>query len=160
MDISVTFLYTIVNFLILYVLLRKFLFKPISEYMESRRLHIESQLKEAKEAKEEAEKINAKYRGQMRSAKNEAQEILDRASRQGEDMREDIAKQAKEESDRIIERARREIELEKARAIEELKEHVVSLSLMAATSVIEEKAGERAHAEMVEKFIREAGETN
>lgn len=158
MEISITFVYTIINFVILVFLLKKLLFKPVSEYMERRQKYIEEQIRQAEIDSEEAAKLRDRYLVNMKNAKSEAEELIEKAIRQGEETKEEIIEEAKKESNRLIERAKREIALEKARAIEELKTETASLALLAASQILEKKADEEVHNRLVEKFIDEVGE--
>lgn len=158
MDISVTFLYTIVNFILLFFLLKKVLFKPVTEYMERRQRYIEEQIKEAERNSEEAAVLRDRYISNMKNVKTEAEELIGKAIKQGEESKQEIVEEAKKESQRLVERAKREITLEKARAIEELKSETASLAVLAASQILEKNADEDVHNRLVKKFIDEVGE--
>lgn len=158
MEISVTFLYTIVNFILLLFLLKKVLFKPVTEYMERRQRYIEEQIKEAERNSEEAAVLRDRYISSMKNVKTEAEELIGKAIKQGEESKQEIVEEAKKESQRLVERAKREITLEKARAIEELRSETASLAVLAASQILEKNADEDVHNRLVKKFIDEVGE--
>jgi F-type H+-transporting ATPase subunit b len=158
MELSVTFFYTIINFIILLFFLKKFLFKPVTEYMERRRKYIEEQIRQAEEDNKEAAVLRDKYITSMKNAKKEAEELIEKAVRQGEGTKEEIIEQAKKESQKLLERAKREISLEKARVMEELKSETAALALMAASRILEKDVDEDTHDKLVKKFIDEVGE--
>jgi F-type H+-transporting ATPase subunit b len=158
MELSVTFFYTIINFIILLFFLKKFLFKPVTEYMERRRKYIEEQIRQAEEDNKEAAVLRDKYITSMKNAKKEAEELIEKAVRQGEGTKEEIIEQAKKESQKLLERAKREISLEKARVMEELKSETAALALMAASQILEKDVDEDTHDKLVKKFIDEVGE--
>lgn len=153
-----TYFLQILNILILFLLLRKFLFKPVMDYLDRRNQHIQSSLKEAESTLRDARDLHERYMKEMANARREGREIIERARAQGEEVREEILREAKKESEKMLARAREEIEREKEKALGELRENVVSLSLLIASKILEEKVDEEIDRKWVTRFIREVGE--
>jgi len=153
-----TFLIQIINIIVLFLILRKLLYKPVTDLLEKRKEDIKNNISEAERQRAEAMELKAKYEEYISRMKEEAEEIIRNASKKGEERKEEIIKEAKEEAERIIARARLEITREKEKALAELKEEVVNLAIMSATKVIEKNLDEAKHRELIKNFINEVGE--
>lgn len=166
MDIQINVLPDPVNFfvqmastIVLFLILRHFLFKPVSEFIAARKEKIANDLEEAKARKEEAEALKVEYENRIDEAKNEARVIVDSAKKRGEELREQILVEAKEEASSVLTKARSDIEREREKTMAELKTEVVQIAMMAAERVVEKSLDEKSHKEMINKFIDEVGET-
>ncbi|WP_427337917.1 F0F1 ATP synthase subunit B [Caloranaerobacter sp. DY30410] len=148
----------IIATIVLFLVLRHFLFKPVTEFLNARKEKIASDLLAANKNKEEAQNLKREYEMKIEASKKEAQEIIEAARRRGEEVREEIIKEAKKEAEAIIEKARKEIEREREKAVEELKEEVVTIAMLAASKVIDKNLDAKAHKEIINKFINEVGE--
>ncbi len=155
--LDITYFFQMINFLVLFLLLRKFLFKPVMDYLDKRNEYVQNSLKEAENKLKDATDLHEEYKKEMANAKREGREIIERASSQGEATREEILKEAKEESEKIMNRARDEIEREKEKVLSELREEVANLSVTIASKILKEKMDEEVHGDLVEKFIGEVG---
>lgn len=81
----------------------------------------------AKTSREDALALKAEYEDKIKSIDKEAQEILDAARKKAKKQEADILAEAREEANRIVDRANREIELEKKKALEDMKTEIVSM---------------------------------
>lgn len=145
--------------LVLFLVLRHFLFKPVSEFLKARQDRIEKDINEAKKSKEDAINLKRDYEIKIEKAKDEAKEIIESARKRGEDLREEIVKEAKEEANRLLEKARLEIEREKAKAKDDLKKEISSIALMVASKIIDKELDKNTHEALISKFINEVGES-
>lgn len=143
----------------LFLILRHFLFKPVSEFLAKRKSIIENDLNEAKNKKEEALSLRRDYELKIQEAKGEAKAIIETSRKRGEGLREEIVLEAKKEAVAIADKARNDIEREKEKAIEDLKQEVVTVAMMAASKVIDKNLDENSHKDMINKFIDEVGES-
>ncbi|MDI7249571.1 MAG: F0F1 ATP synthase subunit B [Bacillota bacterium] len=152
--------WAVINFGILFFLLRKFLFGPVMGMMEKRRQEIAANLKQAEEARQETARLQAEYRAQLAAAQREAQEIMDRAVRAAEETRSRLVSEAQAEAARLRDRAVEAIAQEKEKALAELREEVTSLAIAAASRIIRRTMTEEDERRLVEEFAREMGETS
>lgn len=159
-SIDMNMVFQLVNTLVLFLLLRHFLFRPVSNFMEARRNKIKSSLQLAEEKNREADKLREEYEGKLANIKEEAQKIIREAAAKGEERRQEIIREARREADRILERARREIQLEKEKALEEVKAHVVDMAIMAAEKVIEKNLDTNTNRAIVRDFIEKVGKVS
>jgi F-type H+-transporting ATPase subunit b len=155
--IDINMVFQLFNTLVLFILLRRFLFGPVSDFMKKRKEKIEIALKEAEEKNSRADQLKEEYERKLADIEKEAEGILREASSKAEERRQEILKEAKEEAGRIIARARREIQLEKEKAISEVKEHIINVALGAAGKLIEQNLDTGTNRRIVRQFIDEVG---
>ena len=155
-----TMIFAWVNLLILYIFLRKLLFKPVKDMIDTRQKEIDDMYADAEGSKNEAELMRCEYEERLESAKSESEEILKDARRRALLNEEEILKEATKEADRVLERAREEIALEKKRAINEVKDEVSTLAVELAGAVIESDVDEKRHEKMINEFIENIGKSD
>lgn len=155
---SWTFVFQIVNTLVMFLVLRHFLFKPATEFMENRTKGIENALEEADAKNKEAEDLKVQYEGRLTNIKEERNEIIREATKRAEERSNEIIKAAEVEAQKIKEKGRQEVERERHKAVNELKDQISTLAIMAASKVIEEELNQQTHEKMIQEFIKEVGE--
>src|SRR3974377_418041 len=135
-NLNITTLIQVVNFLILIALLSRFLFKPLQNFLAQRAEGIEKSLAEARLAAESAAKAQEEYRAQLLAAHREAAGLREQAQREVEAERQRLLKESREEAQRVLEDAKASIEMETRRARTALRQEVVTLSLAAAERLL------------------------
>jgi F-type H+-transporting ATPase subunit b len=155
-DIGLLF-WMVVSFLIVFVLLRKFAWKPILEMLDEREKAIETALQSAEKAKEEMARLQANNEQLVQEAKAERDAILKLAR----DTKDNIIAEAKEkatvEADRLTAIARENINNEKMAAITELKNQVAQLSVEIAERLIKvELSNKESQTTLINKYLEEA----
>jgi len=153
-----TFVIQLVNILVLYFIMRRYFFEPVRSFMEQRKEKIHRDLREAELKKHEAEEFKNKYKKQLASAREEAEDILVRAKRQGDKEKSEIINEAKREATLIIKRARAEIRREKAKAQKEITKKAVELSLDAAAKLIEKDLDREDHKKFIQQYLKRIGD--
>ncbi|SHE52005.1 ATP synthase F0 subcomplex B subunit [Thermoanaerobacter uzonensis DSM 18761] len=134
-----TFIITIINLLVLYYILKKLLFKPVTQFLENRENKIKSSLEEAEKERQEAYNLKAKYEGILQNADNEGKAIIERAQKFAEDKANKIIDDANKEAKAILDRAKEEATLEKIKAMHDLRIELSQLVIDAASRVLEKK---------------------
>lgn len=152
-----TMLFAWCNLIILYFVLRKILFRPIKNMIDSRQSEIDGMYTDAENAKESAEVLKAEYEKKLESARDESEQILKSAQKRAQKREEEIIAEAKKEAERTIERAGEQIELEKKRIQNEIKDEVSKIAIDIARAVIERDVSEDEHRELIDSFIDEVG---
>lgn len=153
-----TFVFQIVNTIIIVLLLRHFLFKPVTEFMEKRTQGIEDQLTGAQAREEEAMALMASYEEKLAGIKEERNEMLKEAVRRGEERGEVLIQEAREEIRKMEERSRIDLEREKTKAIHDFKNQISELAVLAAARIIKEELDPSRHESMIQEFIEEVGQ--
>lgn len=150
-------IWPIINIFVFYLLLRKFLFGPVSEMMEKRKQMISKDLEAAALAKTEAEGLKAEYQESMSKAKDEAKQIVSDAREKAKTEYQMKIKQADKDVAYMKESARKDIEVEKQKAMAGVKAEIAGIALMAATKVVEKEADRKADEKLLDDFLKEAG---
>lgn len=149
---------TLIIFLILMALLKKFAWGPLMGIMQKREELIASEIEAAETARKEAAKALEEQKALLKEARTEAQKIIESAKKQAEAQSAEIVEAARQEANRLKESAVREIENEKEKAIASLREEVVSLSILAASKVLEKEISEEDNSALIKETIAKAGE--
>lgn len=152
-----TFIFSIVNIIILFVLLKKILFKPVTNMMNARTEKIKKNIEDAQNNKVESERLMAEYREQLEKLKDEANTIINNAHQKAQTEAEDLLKKTKEEAENILQRAREQGQRETEKALEDIKNQVASLAIEAASKVIEKNMDNESNRKLVQEFIDEVG---
>ena len=158
LEFNTTLLVQIVNFIILLIFLRLVAYKPIAGLLKARQELIANNIATSEEQRKQAEELHEQYLAEMRKAREEAQAILAQATKVSEGQAKEIIAAAKEEANRVKDGALKEIEREKEKAVRELKDQVAVLSVMVAGKIIGKTMTADIQHDMVEQFIREAGD--
>ena len=148
----------ILNFIILFVLLRMFLYKPILNMLASRKQKIQESLEYAERVKRDAAEQQKEFDRKLEEARREAQSSVAAAAQVGEKEREVILAQAREEARQMIEQAKGQIEYERKQMMSDLREQVVRLSLLAAQRVVSQSLDDQAHRQLVSDFLAQTDE--
>lgn len=152
-----TFLFQIINLVIVAVLLYFILYKPITQMVAEREHRIEGGLADAAQAREEAQSVLKQYQEQLQGARAEAQGIIEQAKKAGDRLREEIVSTARGEADKLLIRAKSEIEASRTQAIAQIRAEAATLTVMAASKVLEREISAADHQRLVEEFITGAG---
>jgi F-type H+-transporting ATPase subunit b len=148
----------ILSFLVLLLILAKFAWKPLMGMMEKRRQFIEENLANAEHERQEAEKIRQAYQEDMRKARQEAQGIIEKATKNSEERAAEIVVQARMETEKMKQAALAEIQRERDKAIADVKAQVIDMSISVAEKIIQQKLDMKGQETLIEQFIQEVGD--
>lgn len=157
-SLDYTFFIMLINVGILYIVMKKFLFEPVTNFMEKRTKSIEDAVNDADNKLKEAEEYKKSYLLKINNAENESKQIIDKAVSNANIKADNIVKDAKKEASSIKDKAEKDIELERKKAYNEVKSEISSIAIMAASKVLESEIDESKNSELVNKFIEEVGE--
>ena len=146
------FIWTIVTFLVLLALLAKFAWRPLLQALESRQEMIRKALDDAQQAKHELERLRQESAQIVTKARVEADAIVSRSRSDSDRLKEEMKQQARSEAATILRNAERQIQLETGRALQQIRQEAVELSVMIASKLI----GRNLSKEDNEKLIEEA----
>ena len=141
-------IWPIVNIVVFYLLLRKFLFGPVAAIMEKRKEMISKDL---------MAQIKSEYEESLRKAKDEAGQIISDARERAKNEYQEKVKKANEEAVQIRQNAQKDIEAEKQQAIAGLQSEIAGIALMAAAKVVEKETGSEENEKILDDFLKEAG---
>ncbi|MBO5319852.1 MAG: F0F1 ATP synthase subunit B [Ruminococcus sp.] len=147
------FIWAAVNFILLFILLKIFLFKPVNKIMDERTRTIQDDLDAAKKSKEEAEALKKEYEDNISDAKQKAQEIIMKAHEDAESEKSAILKKSQEEADQLISDANKTIENERKRVLAQAQTQIADLAIEAASKIIGENLDDEKNRRLVDKFL-------
>lgn len=148
-----TFIFMVINFIILMVFLVRFLYHPIQEILAKRQKKISDDLTHAENSRQKWEQMQQEARLSLEKAQAEAFEMVERARNEAEKIRADILNQAHREAEEIRSRNLAEIERAKRIARDELREGAVSLAIAAATKVIGSQMSKDINATLIHRAL-------
>ena len=153
-----TMIFAWCNLLVLYFVLRKLLFKPVKNMIDSRQQEIDGMYSDAEKSREDADAMKADYEEKISHAKEESEEILKNAVRRAQLREEEILREANDKAARVMKRAEEQVEMEKKRAINEVKNEVSDMAIGIASAVIERDIDRKEHEALIDEFSRTMGE--
>ncbi|PNZ78964.1 ATP synthase F0 subunit B [Mammaliicoccus stepanovicii] len=153
-----TILFTLITFLILLALLKKYAWGPLKSIMDERENAINKDIDDAHAAKVNAKKLEEENREVLKKTQEEVQTILDDAKHQAKIQQEQIINEANLKANGLVQSAQAEIQQEKQKAIADINNRVSELSVLIASKVINKEISEQDQKGLVEKYIKEAGD--
>ena len=145
--------------LILFLIVKIFLWKPITKFLESRSEQMDKDLLAAQESKERALELEKELALKYENAKLDIQKLLKEAELQGRERQEQIIKEAKEEALRRISLAEEEIEREISMQEADIKNQIISIAFLAAETIVGKEINREEYLMTVTKII-ESGMNN
>jgi F-type H+-transporting ATPase subunit b len=148
------FLAQLVNFGIVFFVLKKFAFSPIQKLLKERQNKIEKGLNDAKRAASELNMAKEKYQEEIRKAKTEANKIVGEAQKLHDNIIERADEESQKKIEQSMEKAKKEIHSKKEQTMAEIKEETIELSIFAAERFLREKFDAKQNKNFIEKIIK------
>lgn len=156
LDINIwNFIWSAVNIIILFILLKIFLFKPINKIMDERTRSIQEDIDSAKKSREEAEALKQEYAEDISGAKAEAQKIIMKAHEDAEAEKAVILQKSQEEADQLVSDANKAIESKRKRVLAQAQTQIADLAIEAASKIIGENVDDEKNRRLVDEFLSE-----
>jgi len=153
-----TALFTLANTIVLFIVLKKFLFVPVMKMITDRQKEIDDMYTEAGNAKAEAEALEAEYQQKLANATQTGERIVKEAVARGQAREEEILRQANAEASAIMDKAAADIALEKKKAINDAKDEISEMAMAIAEKVVGRQISNADQAQLVDSFIDELGD--
>jgi F-type H+-transporting ATPase subunit b len=147
------FIWTILTFLVLLALLAKFAWRPLLEALDRRQDAIRKSLDDAQQARQELERLNQESALILNKARAEADQIIVSSRADAERLREDMKQKARAEADAIVKNAERQIQLETARALQQIRTEAVDLSVLIASKLIQRNLTREDNERLIEEAL-------
>lgn len=158
LQLNVNLLFTIINLVVLYLLLKKFLIKPVTDIMEKREMLIADGLNNASVAQEEAMKIKQEYETALIGAKDESVKMVEKAQLQAKAEYERIVAKAGIKAGDMLESAKSNIQLEREQTMKALQSEIAGLAMTAAAKIVGNKTENQGNQEIYNQFLKEVGD--
>jgi len=149
------YVWTIIVFLGLLVAANKLFWKPLLEAVRSREDTIRQSLDDARQAKEELAKLNVESQRILAEARKHAEVILSETRADASRLRDELKQKAQAESAGIVKNAEKQIELETARAVQQIRKEAVDLSVAIASKILQRNVTPQDNERLIEETFRE-----
>jgi F-type H+-transporting ATPase subunit b len=149
------YIWTILTFLILLGLLAKFAWRPLLEALERRQDTIRKSLDDARQAKQELERLNVEAQRILAQARSEAEAIVTRTRDDAARLREELRQKAQQEAGGIVRNAEQQIALETARALQQIRNEAVDLSVAIASKLLQRNVSREDNERLIDETFKQ-----
>jgi F-type H+-transporting ATPase subunit b len=149
------YIWTIATFLILLWLLAKFAWRPLLAALEQRQETIRKSLDDAQQAKQDLERLNAESRKILAEARVQAEHILSQTRTDASRLRDELKEKAQSEAAGVIKNAERQIEMETQRALQQIRNEAVDISVAIASKVLERNVTKEDNERLIEETFKQ-----
>jgi F-type H+-transporting ATPase subunit b len=148
-----TIVVEMVGFVLLLVLLKRFLWSPVTGYLEQRQRDIAQTYDKVEQTRQEMERLRDEYEQRLANIEAEARAQIQQAVKEAQQVREQILAEARQQAEKMIRDAEEVIRYEREKALAEMRTQVVDLTLLATSRILQESVDDARHRKMVEDFI-------
>ena len=149
---------SLANLVILFLILKKLLFKPVKKIVDKRQKELEAEYCKAEKIQAEADAIKAEWEGKMATAEAEADKIISDAVERADSRNEVMLYESREKADQIIRKAKADIERERKDARETFKKEIVDVSQTLSEQIIGREINMDDHRDLIDRAIDRIGE--
>ena len=149
------FIWTILTFLVLVALLAKFAWRPLLTALEQRQATIARALDDAQRAQQELQRLQRESTEMMNAARLEAEAIVSRSRSDAEQLREELKQKARAEAAGIVANAERQIQLETARALQQIRSEAVDLSVTIASKILQRNVSKADNEGLIQETLKQ-----
>lgn len=150
--------FSLANLLLIFLIVKKFLYKPVKKMLEDRQSTIDKEYSEATAAKEQALADQRAYEEKIHGAQAEADQVIKNAVGIANQREKEIISQAKSEAEAILRQARENAELERKKAEEDVKKEIVEVSSLLTEKMLEREVSMDDHKKFIDSFIESIGD--
>ena len=153
-----TALLTLANTIALFLVLKKFLFKPVMKMIQDRQHEIDTMYDEADQAKQNALSIQAEYEQKLSVATETSEKMVKEAVARGKNREEEIIRKARADAAAIMDKASADIAQEKKKALNDAKDEISGIAMSIAEKVVGRQLNDADQSKLVDQFINELGD--
>lgn len=157
LKLDINLVFTIINILILYFIVHKFLFKPVRKILDARQAEIDKQYADAKNTQDEADKAKKQYEDTLSEIDVQKTAILSETRTHASEEYDRILSEAKTEAGKIVDDARKDAAAEKQKRVQEASEQIADLVVEATAKISGSKQSSEVDRELYNQFIARAG---
>lgn len=150
-----TIVVEMVGFILLLWLLKRFLWEPVTQHLEQRRLDIAHTYDKVEQTRQEMESLRNEYQQRLANIEAEARAQIQEAIKEAQQVREQILSEARQQAEKMMRDAQETIQYERQKALAEMRAQVVELTLLATSRILQESVDDARHRKMVEDFVEQ-----
>ena len=158
--IDTNLIWIVVNLIIFFILIRKFLFKPVLNIIEKRKQMIEEQFAKAETQNQQALELKAKYEASLEGAKEESIQLIEDARQRGEAEYKQIVQRAEVRVGQLMKNAEANLKREREMALQDVQDEIGSLAMAAAMKIMGNASTQMTNEEFYNEFLTKAGKQN
>jgi len=158
LDFNATVFMQMFHFLLMLVLLRLVVYRPLMNIIEKRQEYVASEIAQAENQRAQAAELRAQMEADLQKARDEAKAIIDRATKASEEQAQEIMEQARADAQRLKEEALADIQREREKAVAQLRNEVASLAVLVASKVVKKGLTIDEQHNLVQEAIKEVGQ--
>ena len=147
----------LVNLIILFFIVKHFLYKPVTKFLNERKARVEKQYEEADEKMAEVEALKSEYEGLVADAKAEASDIVAKANEHAADVYNEMIEKGKKDVEDIKIHAQHELDLQRRDAYNKLRSEVLDMSIQLAGKVLEREVTAEDNKKVIDDFFESVG---
>lgn len=151
-------IFTLINTLILFLVIKHFLFNPVNKMLEERKDDIADTYNKADIALEKAKEAEAHYNELISGARDESAQIIKNASQKAQQRSDEIINSAKADAAQIRVKAEADIQREKQEAKKEIRSEISEIAVMVASKLVDKEINESDHRRFIDEFIENVGD--
>ena len=155
--IDINLLWTVINMLLIFFVIKRFLFKPVHQILNARKAEVDKQFADAKEAKDSAELLKKQVQEQMNGIDEQKAELISEARGKATKEYERILADAKTQADKIVADAHVQVKRDRDKQVQEAQEHIADLVVAATAKLVADKSNADEDRELYNQFINKAG---
>lgn len=152
-------LISLCNLLLLFLIIKKFLYKPVKRLLQERQSTLDQQYAAADNAKKQAEQSRVSWEEKLQGAQAEADTLLKEETARAERRSAQIVSEAREKADIIVHEAEKQADLEHKKAQAEIKKEIVDVSALLTEKMLRREIRQEDHRDLIDAVISEIGET-
>ena len=149
------FIWTILTFLVLVALLARFAWRPLLAALEQRQATIAGALEDAQRARQELERVQRESAQMMATARAEAEAFVSRSRSDADVLREELKQKARSEAAAIVKNAERQIQLETTRAVQQIRQEAIDLSVAIASKILRRQVSKEDNEGLIEETLKQ-----
>ena len=150
----------IINMIVLYLLMKKFLIGPVTAIMEKRQETITQQLSDAESTNKQALELKEQYEIKLEKADATSEESVNKGKQEAKKIEDQMLEDAKKQAERIIKEAEETVALEREKAVRDMESEIAGLAMAAAAKILGKSEKESDNRDFYEQFLAKAGEGN
>ncbi|MCH5317658.1 MAG: F0F1 ATP synthase subunit B [Eubacterium sp.] len=154
------FLIMLFNLVIFFVLMKVFLFKPITRVMEKRKEMINKQFQEADEANAQAQELKKQYEDKIENINDESQRIIGEAKENARVEASKIIERAEGDADKLLDEAKKQAIVERENEMRAARENIAELAMEAAAKVVGANVSDKTNSDIFDEFLNESSDGN
>lgn len=156
--LDMNLVWNMVNLLVLYLLLKRFLIKPVMNVMNKRQDMIDQSISSARDSEGHAAELKKQYEQKLASSADEGAKLVEEARIQAKAQYDRILKDAEDHAGRVMLEAQKKAEADQEKAMREAKTQIAGLVIAAAAKMMNQEAGAKADQALYDSFLAEAGD--